>query len=112
MDTDDDDRLRAALRAWRVEPTIPPSFAQGVWARIAARAAPPPRRPSWLQRAGALLTAFAGPRLAFGAVALGLTFGAFAGAFEASHLNAALEERLATQYVRAIDPYYAPPRSL
>jgi hypothetical protein len=59
----------------------------------------------------ALLAGSAGPRLALGAVALGLTVGVSAGALEAGRLNTALEERLATQYVRSIDPYYAHPRS-
>jgi hypothetical protein len=98
------DELKRALQSWKVDPKIPPNFAQGVWDRIAARESTSPGRNTWMTLLQTLSPA-AGSRLALTAATVGLVLGIFAGVIESKQLNSAAQQELAVKYVRSIDPY-------
>ena len=99
-----DDELKRALQSWKVDPKIPPNFAQGVWDRIAAHESTSPGWNTWVTFLQTLSPA-AGSRLALTAATLGLVLGIFAGIIESKQLNSATQKELAVKYVRSIDPY-------
>lgn len=99
-----DDELKRALQSWKVDPKIPPNFAQGVWDRIAARETASPGWNTWVTFLQNLSPA-TGSRLTLTAATLGLVLGIFAGIIESKQLNSATQQELAVKYVRSIDPY-------
>jgi hypothetical protein len=99
-----DDELRRVLQSWRVDPKIPPNFANGVWDRIAARETAPSGWNTWVIFLQSL-SPVAGSRLALTAATFGLVLGISAGIIESNQLNSATQQELAVKYVRSIDPY-------
>ena len=104
--TDEDARLSAVLKGWRVTATLPPRFQEHVWRRL-ERQDQQPSVLALLQKLavywiGALLPR---PALAVCYVALLLVFGADAGWMEARQGTARVIDELSLRYVHSVDPY-------
>ncbi len=105
--SENDKRLRATLREWNVDATLPPRFQEQVWKRIAreeANAQPAfwPKVIRWIE------TTFSRPALAFSYVAVLMVIGLTSGFVRAQDKSANAETHWRTAYVQSIDPYQRP----
>lgn len=100
-------RLSDLLREWRIEAPLPFGFNAGVQHRIsAANESAISSFFKYLLRRLDLW--FARPELAISYVALLLVAGLAAGSWHAERESARIEQALAMQYVRSVDPYQTP----
>jgi hypothetical protein len=108
---ENDGSLRALLKEWKPEASLPPGFQEQVWRRIdRAETAPAP--------AASLATVFANwvsnrlpkPALATSYVMALLVVGASAGWSQARQETARVTGELSARYARAVDPYQATPQ--
>ena len=106
-DTEADNRLRAALREWKVDAALPPRFQEQVWQRITQEAAKT-QAGLWTLFTGWVETAFSRPALAFSYVAVLLAIGLTTGFIKAQGKAASAQARWRTAYVQSIDPYQIP----
>ena len=106
---DDDSALRALLREWKTDPTLPPRFNDRVWRRIdLAEAAPAPDTSiaALLSHWIATLLPRRVPATAY--LAFLLVVGASAGWSQARHETARVNSNLSTRYVHLVDPFQTP----
>ena len=98
-----DENLRATLRAWKETSPLPPRFQEQVWSQI-EKAEARESRSLWnfLKQLELLL---ARPALAASYVALLLFVGIGAGYWQTQQKTADLDATLAFRYVQAVDPY-------
>jgi hypothetical protein len=97
-----DESLRRALREWRVETPLPPSFQEAVWRRIELN---DKQSSNWTLLLTRLLGAIAKPSLAMSYLMVLLLAGILAGYWQARVTNAHAEEQLSARYVQVVDPY-------
>ena len=102
---EDDEKLSALLREWKVEVSLPPRFHEGVWRRI-ERAAVHPNL--WHAFTHWVESTFNRPALAASYVAVLLFVGLTTGYLRVQDKTAQAEARWRTAYVQSVDPYQVP----
>jgi len=103
--------LRALLKEWKQEASLPPRFQEQVWRRIErAEAAPVPS--FWLTKvfANCLTNLLPRPALATAYVALLLAIGASVGWSQARQETARVTGELSARYAEEVDPYQTTPQ--
>lgn len=99
-----DEPLRAALRVWRVESSLPPRFGEKVWNRIERSHSDAPVA-LWPFVLDWFKSAVTRPAWAVAYASLLLVVGLGAGLLHAQHENAKFDSVIAARYVQSIDPY-------
>jgi len=103
IDDQNDEKLSAALRTWKVSEPLPPRFQEQVWSRIERAEA---SRGVWLTSVIIFVERlFARPALAYAYALLLLTLGLTGGYLTAQQQEFKMETQLAARYVQSIDPY-------
>lgn len=107
QEPENDERLRAVLREWKVDVSLPPRFQKQVWRRISrteAQAGPSLRQlfARWVE------ATFSRPALAVSYVAVLLFVGLTTGYVRAQDKSAQAQSQWRTMYVQSVDPYQAP----
>ena len=106
----DDPPLRALLKEWKPQPSLPPRFHEQVWQRIKrAETAPAPSVSLTTVFANWIATMLPRPALATAYVTVLLVIGAGVGWNQARHETARVTSDLSARYVQAVDPYQAIP---
>lgn len=107
---ENDAPLRALLKEWKPEPSLPPRFQEQVWRRI-ERAETAPVPPVTLAQlfANWLATRLPRPALATAYVAVLLVIGASVGWSQARQETARVTTELGARYAQAVDPYQSIP---
>jgi hypothetical protein len=103
-------RLRALLREWRVIASLPPRFQEHVWRRIEQADAPSESSP-WAVFLHWLVRATARPVPAMAYVTALLMVGLSIGYWHAHQARTQWDRNLAQRYVQAVDPYQASARN-
>ena len=103
--TESDERLRALLKEWKVEASLPARFREQVWRSIEREE----RQPSLLFSLRTVLarwinTVLPRPALAVSYVAILLIAGASVGWTQARQDKARVSDQLSLRYVRSVDP--------
>lgn len=97
------EKMSAALRAWKVSEPLPPRFQEQVWSRIERAEV---ERGHWLTDAFEFVERlFTRPALAYAYALLLLTLGLTGGYLTAQQQESKMETQLAARYVQSIDPY-------
>jgi hypothetical protein len=104
---ENDAPLRALLKEWKQEASLPPRFQEQVWRRI-ERAQSPAVPSVWAIIAHWVGTMLPRPALATAYVAVLLAVGVTAGWAQARQETARVRDELGQRYVRVLDPYQAP----
>ena len=108
---ENDAHLRALLKEWTPEASLPPRFQEQVWRRIErAPTAPTPSVSLAAVFANWLTDLLPKPALATAYVTLLLIIGASAGWNQARQETARVTGELSARYAQAVDPYQAPPQ--
>jgi len=108
---ENDAPLRALLKEWKPEASLPPRFQEQVWRRIERTlTAPTPSVSLAALIANWLTDLLPKPALATAYVTLLLIIGAGAGWNQARQETARVTGVLSTRYAQAVDPYQAPPQ--
>lgn len=103
-------RLRALLKEWKQEASLPPRFQEQVWRRIErAEAAPVPSVSLATVFANWLTNLLPRPALATAYVAALLVIGASVGWSQARQETARVRGELSARYAQAVDPYQTMP---
>lgn len=103
--------LRALLREWKPEASLPPRFQEQVWRRIErAEAAPVPAITLAQVFANWLANRLPRPALATAYLGVLLFIGASAGWSQARQETARVTGELSARYAQAVDPYQTTPR--
>ncbi|MBX3732884.1 MAG: hypothetical protein KF791_09845 [Verrucomicrobiae bacterium] len=98
--------LRALLKEWKQEASLPPRFQEQVWRRIErAEAAPVPSVSLATVFANWLTNLLPRPALATAYVAVLLAIGASVGWSQARQETARVAGELSARYAQAVDPY-------
>jgi hypothetical protein len=104
--SENDDSLRALLREWKPEASLPPHFQDQVWRRIErAEAAPGPSLTFASAFANWIANRLPRPALATAYVTLLLVIGAGAGWSQAQSKTARITSELSARYAQSVDPY-------
>jgi hypothetical protein len=106
-ETENDERLSAVLREWKVDVSLPPRFQEQVWRRVSraeAQAGPSLRQvfARWVE------TTFSRPALAVSYVTVLLFIGLTTGYVRAQDKSAQAQSQWRAMYVQSVDPYQAP----
>lgn len=104
---EDDAKLSALLREWKVEMSLPPRFQEQVWRRIEREQAKPQVN-LWHVLTHWVESTFMRPALAVSYLAVLLSVGLTTGYFQAKDTSAQAEARWRTAYVQTVDPYQVP----
>lgn len=97
------DDLSKALRAWKVEASVPASFQRDVWRRVSVRQEA--RQNSfWAKLAHALSALVSRPRYAFALIAVFFFTSISVAHVQARETNARHSKILAARYAASIDP--------
>lgn len=108
---ENDLQLRALLREWKPEASLPPRFQEQVWRRIErAETAPVPSVSLATVFANWLTNLLPRPALAGAYLAVLLIIGASAGWSQARQETARVTSELSTRYAQAVDPYQTTPQ--
>ncbi len=99
-----DEDLRAVLREWVVDTSLPSRFQDRVWQRIEQAETRPESR-FWAQLASLVETTLPHPKIAFSYFASLLVLGILAGSMTAQVKSNRLNSDLSTRYVQSVDPY-------
>jgi len=99
-----DEDLRAVLREWVVDTSLPSRFQDQVWQRIEQAETRPESR-FWSQLARLVETTLPQPKIAFSYFASLLVLGILAGSMTAQMKSNRLNSDLSTRYVQSVDPY-------
>jgi len=107
---DDDAPLNALLQEWKVKPSLPPRFDDGVWRRIErADHTTAASLPLTTMFANWIATMLPRPAPAMAYVMVLLAIGAGMGWRQAQQESARITSKLSARYVRAVDPYQSTP---
>jgi len=98
------DLLKAELREWRVEETLPHRFHEQVWNRI-ERNQPEASVALWPMILDWFKCSVARPAFAVAYASVLLMSGLGAGFLHAQHENAKLDSMIEARYIQSIDPY-------
>jgi len=108
---ENDAPLRALLREWQPEASLPPRFQEQVWRRIErAETAPAPPVSLATVFANWIATMLPRPALATAYMAVLLVVGASVGWSRARQETARVTVELSARYAQAVDPYQATPQ--
>lgn len=103
-ETESEEALDKLLRAWQVEPTLPPRFQDGVWQRI-ARAEAPAAETVWAKLGRLAESVLPRPRAAYAYVVVLLLAGGAAGTWAAQVKNNRIDGELRTRYLQTLAPF-------
>ncbi|MEO7297440.1 MAG: hypothetical protein ABI042_02545 [Verrucomicrobiota bacterium] len=101
----DDEALRASLREWKENSSLPPRFQEQVWQKIERAEAEKNTRWNFLKSIETLLPR---PALAVSYVVVLLAVGMGAGMWQSERKSAKMDSTLERLYVQSVDPYQAP----
>ncbi len=102
----DDEPLRALLKEWKPEASLPPRFNEQVWRRIErTETAPAPSVSLAAVFANWITNLLPKPALATAYVTVLLAVGASVGWDQARQESARVTSELGTRYAQAVDPY-------
>lgn len=103
--------LRALLKEWKQEASLPPRFQEQVWRRIEhSEVTPVPTVSLATVFANWLTNLLPRPALAAAYVAVLLVVGASVGWSQARQETARVSGELSARYAQAVDPYRTPPQ--
>jgi hypothetical protein len=105
---DEDAKLSAILREWKVEASLSPRFHENVWRRIETSDAKIARGSFWQTLTVHVESLFARPAYAVACIALFMVVGVTTGLAQAHNTTAQLDQKLSARYVQLVDPYQAP----
>jgi hypothetical protein len=106
-----DPSLRALLREWKPQASLPPRFQEQVWRRIErAETAPAPSVSLATVFANWIANRLPKPALATAYVTVLLVVGASVGWSQARQETARVTGELSARYAQAVDPYQATPQ--
>lgn len=108
---ENDASLRALLKEWKPEASLPPRFQEQVWRRIESAEATPAPTVTLAQLFGNwLATKLPRPALATAYLGVLLLIGASAGWSQARQETARVTGELSARYAQAVDPYQTAPQ--
>jgi len=102
------DPLGQLLHEWRVEPELPPRFAEQVWRRIAAEETRLTETGWWHRCKSLAEMLFARPAFATACVLVFLLAGTAAGWWQGRQEVARLDDTMGLRYVQSVDPFSMP----
>lgn len=105
---DDEKRLDAVLRSWKMGSSLPPRFGEQVWRRIErVETVSAPKVSLAMLAANWIATRLPRPAFAMAYVTLLLAIGASVGWRQARQETTRITGDLSARYVQAVDPYQA-----
>lgn len=107
--SNDDKVLRAALKEWQVDASLPPGFRQQVWRRIESEETQPVGGLlTWTKLRDWIAVLIPRPAVALACVGVLLAAGASFGWSQARHETSRVSQEMSRRYVQLVDPFQLP----